>query len=50
MDKKYYVDIFYLNYMLYVVFYGDCEYYFCCILKNMLILGDFEFLYFLLFY
>lgn len=48
MDKKYYVDIFYPNHMLHVVSHGDREYYFCCILKNMLISGDFEPLYLLL--
>lgn len=42
------VDIFYPNHMLHVVSHGDREYYSCCILKNMLISGDFEPLYLLL--
>lgn len=39
---------FYPNHMLHVVSHGDREYYSCCILKNMLISGDFEPLYLLL--
>lgn len=42
------VDIFYPNHMLHVVSHGDREYYSCCILKNILISGDFEPLYLLL--
>lgn len=42
------VDIFYPNHMLHVLSHGDREYYSCCILKNMLISGDFEPLYLLL--